>query len=233
VAEETGLIAPIGEWVLRRPARRRVPGIEAGTHADHGGESVGPSVAAERSVAAGGRVMEEYGVWAGRLKLELTESMIMGQGEQAVERLRDLKALGIALSIDDFGTGYSSLAYLKRFPIDELKIDQSFVRDIPGDVDDMRIAAAIIGMAHTLKLRVVAEGVETPEQLAFLKERECDAWQGYLYSKPLPAEEFAMRFLQVAINGSLLPDVTSFSGLARGWVAPLKRFTQQRMPLDL
>jgi len=141
-------------------------------------------------------LMEEFGVGPDWLEFELTESMLAGEQAATEMRLRELKALGIALSIDDFGTGYSSLAYLKRFPIDVLKIDQSFVRDIPHDRNDMEIAATIIAMAHTLKLRVVAEGVETPEQLTFLKERECDSWQGYLFSKPLPGEEFAMRFLQ-------------------------------------
>ena len=98
--------------------------------------------------------------------------------------------------MDNFGTGYSSLSYLNRFPIDSIKIDRSFIQDTPNDTEAVAITRTIIAMAHTLKLRVVAEGVETPEQLAFLKERECDAWQGYLYSKPLPAEEFAARFLQ-------------------------------------
>jgi EAL domain-containing protein (putative c-di-GMP-specific phosphodiesterase class I) len=116
--------------------------------------------------------------------------MIMHQGEHAVDLLHRLKALGVHLSIDDFGTGYSSLAYLKRFPIDELKIDRGFVRDIPADINDMEIAATIIAMARNLKLKVVAEGVETPEQLAFLARQGCHAYQGYLFSPPIAADRF-------------------------------------------
>ena len=196
VAEETGLIVPIGEWVLRTACAQARAWQDAGhtltIAVNLSARQLQQNDLSQRVAA----LMKEYGVGPGMLEIELTESMLAGDHSTTEVRLRELKALGIALSIDDFGTGYSSLAYLKRFPIDILKIDQSFVRDIPHDRNDMEIAATIIAMAHTLKLRVVAEGVETPEQLAFLKERECDAWQGYLYSKPLPAEEFAMRFLQ-------------------------------------
>jgi EAL domain-containing protein (putative c-di-GMP-specific phosphodiesterase class I) len=135
-----------------------------------------------------------YRVPPDRLKLELTESMIMGRGDDAVELLGQLKALGIRLSIDDFGTGYSSLAYLKRFPIDELKIDRSFVCDIPHDESDAEIAATIVAMARNLKLQVVAEGVETPEQAAFLVERGCTLCQGHLFYPALPADAFAQAF---------------------------------------
>ena len=196
VAEETGLIVPIGEWVLRAACAQARAWQDAGhtltIAVNLSARQLQQNDLSQRVAA----LMTEYGVGPGWLEIELTESMLAGDHSTTEVRLRELKALGIALSIDDFGTGYSSLAYLKRFPIDILKIDQSFVRDIPHDRNDMEIAATIIAMAHTLKLRVVAEGVETPEQLAFLKERECDAWQGYLYSKPLPAEEFAARFLQ-------------------------------------
>ena len=114
----------------------------------------------------------------------------MQQAESSVVTLGELKAMEINISIDDFGTGYSSLGYLKRFPIDVLKIDQSFVRDIPGDVDDAAIASTIVTMAHSLGLKVVAEGVETAAQLQFMREHSCDAMQGYHLSKPLPAEQF-------------------------------------------
>lgn len=196
VAEETGLIVPIGEWVLRTACAQ----VRAWRDAGHA-LTVAVNLSARQLQQADlaqrvAALMEEFGVGPDWLEFELTESMLAGEQAATEMRLRELKALGIALSIDDFGTGYSSLAYLKRFPIDVLKIDQSFVRDIPHDRNDMEIAATIIAMAHTLKMRVVAEGVETPEQLAFLKERDCDAWQGYLFSKPLPGEEFAMRFLQ-------------------------------------
>jgi EAL domain-containing protein (putative c-di-GMP-specific phosphodiesterase class I) len=113
----------------------------------------------------------------------------MSNAEATIHTLRELKALGVRISIDDFGIGYSSLSYLKRLPIDTLKIDQSFVRDITSDPDDAAIATAVIALAHTLKLRVVAEGVETQEQLAFLAARHCDRMQGYLFSRPLQAQE--------------------------------------------
>jgi len=114
----------------------------------------------------------------------------MQQAESSINTLRELKAMDMRISIDDFGTGYSSLSYLKRFPIDVLKIDQSFVRDIPGDADNAAIASTIITMAHSLGLKVVAEGVETKEQLNFMREHGCDAMQGYFLSKPLPADQF-------------------------------------------
>ncbi|MFH1813891.1 MAG: EAL domain-containing protein [Pseudomonadota bacterium] len=196
VAEETGLIVPIGEWVLRTACAQVRAWRDAGqvltVAVNLSARQLQQADLAQRVAA----LMAEFGIGPNWLEFELTESMLAGEQASTEMRLRELKALGIALSIDDFGTGYSSLAYLKRFPIDVLKIDQSFVRDIPHDRNDMEIAATIIAMAHTLKMRVVAEGVETLEQLAFLKERDCDAWQGYLYSKPLPGEEFAMRFLQ-------------------------------------
>jgi len=137
-----------------------------------------------------GDAIRRHDLPAERLKLEITESLIMAQGKEAETLLRSIKALGVKLSIDDFGTGYSSLAYLKRFPIDELKIDRSFVRDIPDDKDDTEIAATIIAMARNLRLNVVAEGVETDQQAAFLTERGCDFYQGYLFSPALPSAEF-------------------------------------------
>ena len=125
--------------------------------------------------------------------IELTESMIMANPNESVAALRMIKEMGLKLSVDDFGTGYSSLSYLKRFPLDELKVDRSFVKDIPGDADDAAITAAIIVLAHSLGLSVVAEGVETAEQLAFLKNVGCDEYQGYFFSKPLPEPAFVER----------------------------------------
>ena len=126
----------------------------------------------------------------GKIVLELTESMMMSDAESSIALLASLKALGPSLSIDDFGTGYSSLAYLKRFPLDELKIDRSFVIGLAKDETDASIVRAIIALAHSLEFRVVAEGVETEEQLAALRRLGCDVFQGYFFSRPLPAEEF-------------------------------------------
>lgn len=191
VAEETGLIGAIGEWVLREACRQAAQWGRGGL----------PELAVAVNVSARqlwqaelparvASILRDTGLDPGRLELELTESVIMGQETLAAERFGQLKSLGVKLAIDDFGTGYSSLAYLKRFPIDVLKIDRSFVRDIPGDADDMEIAAAIVAMARALRLTVVAEGVETPAQLAFLAEKACYAYQGYLFSPPVPADEF-------------------------------------------
>ena len=135
-----------------------------------------------RAVLAETRLPSRY------LELEITETALMEDGPENETKLAALKALGVRIAIDDFGTGYSSLAYLKRFPIDKLKIDQSFVRDIPQDTSNMEIAAAIIAMARNLKLEVLAEGVEAEAQLAFLKRHGCDVAQGYLFGQPVEAE---------------------------------------------
>ena len=190
LAEETGLILPLGEWVLRTACTQAKAWMNAGglpllLAVNLSARQFQQPDLIDRVRA----VLLDTGLPSTCLELEITESTLMEQGQQAVSTLAALKELGIRLAIDDFGTGYSSLAYLKRFPIDKLKIDQSFVRDIPYDSNDMEIAAAIIALARNLHLEVLAEGVETEEQLAFLCERGCNTCQGYLFSRPVPAEE--------------------------------------------
>jgi EAL domain-containing protein (putative c-di-GMP-specific phosphodiesterase class I) len=138
------------------------------------------------------RVLDETGLDATLLELELTESLLMKNTDEALATLTRLKDRGIKLSIDDFGTGYSSLGYLTRFPVDRVKIDQSFVRDLATDPNDAAIAKAVIAMAHSLRLSATAEGVETAEQLAFLRGHRCNEVQGYYFSRPLPPDQLAM-----------------------------------------
>ena len=141
-------------------------------------------------------ILEATGVAPENLELELTEGVVMSEAAGAVEALERLSTMGIQIAIDDFGTGYSSLSYLKRFPIDRLKIDQSFVRDIVTDTDDWAISSAIISMGHSLRLLVIAEGVEHVEQLEMLRRQGCDEVQGYHFSVPLPADDFAVLLRQ-------------------------------------
>jgi EAL domain-containing protein (putative c-di-GMP-specific phosphodiesterase class I) len=135
------------------------------------------------------RVLEETGLAPGCLEIELTESLVMEDVEGAIRTMVELKNMGVKLSIDDFGTGYSSLSYLRRFPVDVLKIDRSFVRDIPGNVDDMAMVSAIIELARGLRMRVIAEGVETEAQLDYLKRRGCDEVQGHVYARAAPGAD--------------------------------------------
>ena len=191
LAEETGLIVPLGEWVLRTAAAQNKAWQKSGLPP----LVVAVNLSARQFqhhdlVESVARVLKETGLDARWLELEITESIAMQNADYTIIILRDLKEMGIQISMDDFGTGYSSLSYLKKFPIDTLKIDQSFVRDLSTDANDAAIANAIIVLAHSLKLKVVAEGVETAEQKAFLKEHDCDKTQGYLFSNPVPAALF-------------------------------------------
>ncbi len=190
LAEITSLILPIGVWTLRTACAQIKKWQEEG----HPHLSVAVNLSARQFsqpevVEHVKRALRETGLSARSLDLEITESHAMANAEATIHTLRELKALGVRISIDDFGIGYSSLSYLKRLPIDTLKIDQSFVRDITSDPDDAAIATAIIALAHTLKLRVVAEGVETQQQLEFLSTRQCDRMQGFLFSRPLAAAD--------------------------------------------
>jgi diguanylate cyclase (GGDEF)-like protein len=193
LAEETGLIVPIGEWVLRTACARNKSWQEQGLPPLCIAVNLSArQFAYENLVQDVARVLNETGLDATLLEIEITESMVMHDPEHAIELLNKLKAMGINISIDDFGTGYSSLSYLKRFPIDSLKIDRSFIKDLPLDGNDAAITRAIIAMAHGLKLKVIAEGTETGEQLSFLRADECDEMQGFYFSKPLPEHEFAL-----------------------------------------
>ena len=191
LAEETGLIVPIGEWVLRTACRQCKAWQDAGLPAVTVAVNISARQFREKNLfQLVETILAETGLAPGRLELEVTESVIMHDVQQVIASLQAFREMGVRLSVDDFGTGYSSLSYLKRFPVDRLKIDQSFVRDLSTDADDVAIAQAIITLGHTLNLRVIAEGVETPEQLTFLRNHQCDEMQGYLFGKPMPAAEF-------------------------------------------
>ncbi|MFQ5455075.1 MAG: EAL domain-containing protein [Nitrospirota bacterium] len=191
IAEETGLIIPIGEWVLHTACEQTRSWHIAGFPSLCISVNLsGLQFKQQNLIEMIDRVLKETGLDCNCLELEITESIIMEDAESTLMKLCELKNMGIHLSIDDFGTGYSSLTYLKRFPIDILKIDQSFVRDITSDPDDSMIVQTIITMAHSLKMKVIAEGVETAEQLSFLQSHQCDEIQGYYFSRPIAAEPF-------------------------------------------
>jgi diguanylate cyclase (GGDEF)-like protein/PAS domain S-box-containing protein len=188
LAEETGLILPIGEWVLRTSCAQCKAYQDAGLPLVRVAVNLSSRQFQDpRLVAMVTEVLKETGLDPDYLDLEITEGTAMRDVEFTVDTLRELRAMGVHVSIDDFGTGYSSLAYMSRFPVDSVKIDGSFVGDAPANPDDAAIVTAIIALARTLNLRAVAEGVETKEQLAVLKERQCHEAQGYLWGKPVPA----------------------------------------------
>lgn len=191
LAEGNGLIVTIGEWVLRTACLQSKSWQDAGFDPLR----IAVNLSARQFQQPGlfelvAQVLKDTGLDPNFLELELTEGSIMKDPNQAIRKLHELKAMGIQISVDDFGTGYSSLNYLKRFPIDTLKVDQSFVRDINTDPDNEAIVSAIITLAHALKLNVIAEGVETQEQLESLRVLRCDEVQGFLFSQPLSVAEF-------------------------------------------
>jgi diguanylate cyclase (GGDEF)-like protein/PAS domain S-box-containing protein len=190
LAEETGLIVPIGAWVLEQVCRdaQRWRASLPGGRPLLVAINVSPRQFESGLAATFGAIMASSGIDPGTVCLEVTEGIVMRDAELAITTLRELKALGFRISIDDFGTGFSSLAYLKRFPLDELKIDKSFVDGLGTDPEDTAIVAAVMGMAHALDLGVVAEGVETADQAARLRTLGCDEAQGYYYGRPAPAE---------------------------------------------
>jgi diguanylate cyclase (GGDEF)-like protein/PAS domain S-box-containing protein len=192
VAEDTGLIVPIGRWVLRRACEQNMEWQQRGLLPISMAVNLSPRQFKDPNLLDDiVDVLEQTSMPPELLELEITESMIMSNVDQAVERLTAIKSLGVRLAIDDFGTGYSSLSQLKRFPIDTLKVDRSFIRDIPANAEDRAITEAIIAMGKTLGVTIVAEGVETIEQRAFLGTRDCDEMQGYYFSKPTHPDQFA------------------------------------------
>jgi len=190
LAEELGLIDAIGDWVLRTAANQALAWHRAGLPPIR----VAVNISAQQLYAPGfldslRRALADIGLQPGVLELEITESVMMQRTQHVAELLNAIRSLGVHLSVDDFGTGYSSLAYLKRLPIQYLKIDRSFVNDVPADADDVTIVRAVIALAHSLRLQVVAEGVENRAQLEFLRSEGCDEIQGYLISRPVPADQ--------------------------------------------
>ncbi len=191
IAEECGLILAIGEWVLREACEQGKRWLDQDIHFGQLAVNVsGVQIKDSALVEQVSTIINECEFPASCLELEITEGFIMQQAQFAISQLEGLRQLGLTLAIDDFGTGYSSLSYLKQLPIQKLKIDQSFIRDIPDDLDDMAISNAVIALGDSLDLKVIAEGVETKEQASFLKKAGCSQGQGFLYSRPVPAEDF-------------------------------------------
>jgi EAL domain-containing protein (putative c-di-GMP-specific phosphodiesterase class I) len=191
LAEETGLIVPIGEWAMRTACLQSKAWQDAGLPAVVVALNISARQFREKNLLqVVAKILAETGFDPTQLELEVTESVIMHDEQRVIAALHAFRDMGVRLSVDDFGTGYSSLNILKRFPVNRLKIDQSFVRNIATDADNAAIARAVIALGHSMNLRVIAEGVETAEQLAFLRRNQCDEMQGYLFDKPMPAGEF-------------------------------------------
>jgi EAL domain-containing protein (putative c-di-GMP-specific phosphodiesterase class I) len=187
-AEETGVIVPIGEWILRQACLRNMAWLTAGLTPVSIAVNISPRQFRRVDLPAlVRRILDETGHPPELLELEITESMVMDDVGRAIEIMKELAAMGVHLAIDDFGSGYSSLLYLKRFPVQRLKVDRNFVKDIMTDANDAAIAGAVVALAKAMHLEVVAEGIETEEQLAFFLEKGCEFCQGYLFSKPLDA----------------------------------------------
>jgi diguanylate cyclase (GGDEF)-like protein len=204
IAEECGFIVPIGRWVLREACRQARAWQDAGLPPLPIAINISAVELRAKDFVAGVRVvLLETRLEPRYLELELTETFLMQDSKSTAAVLRALKAMGLQLALDDFGTGYSSLSYLRRFPIDTLKIDRSFVRDLTMDADDASIVSAVISMGKSLHMRVVAEGVETPEHLAFLQEQRCPEGQGYYFSPPVSAVEFAQLLGRIGAETAL------------------------------
>lgn len=201
LAEQSGLILPLGTWVLSTACKQLV---EWSQRADMAELTLSVNVSVHQFrrpdfVTQVQSVMERTGVHPPRLKLELTESSLVHDMEDIIQKMEALKAMGVGFSLDDFGTGYSSLTYLKRLPLDQLKIDQSFVSDVLTDPNDAAIAHMVIELGKSLGFSVIAEGVETQGQCDFLKQNDCNLFQGYLFSKPVPIDQFTEYFLSHSV----------------------------------
>lgn len=226
VAEETGLIVPIGDWVLRQACRQMRKWLDDGMTPVRVAVNLSAKQFRHADLAAVVKsALSEANLEPGYIELELTESAVMHNPEQSAATLQMLSAMGVHISIDDFGTGYSSLSYLRRFPLDKLKIDRSFIRDLMTNPDDGSIVRAIISLAHSLRLRVVAEGVETVEQLNFLRELGCDQYQGFYCSPAVPADSFVTLIQKLRAER---PDMTEADMLRTQ--SRLSAFTPEPVP---
>jgi EAL domain-containing protein (putative c-di-GMP-specific phosphodiesterase class I) len=190
VLEETGMVVEVGDWALRTACEQHMKWLDAGLPPIRIAVNLSARQLREPTFVENfEKIMKETGVTSDSLELEITESMLMSDSHNSVIALDQLHNMGMHVAMDDFGTGYSSLSYLKKFPIDTIKIDRSFVADIATDTDDAEIIRTIITMGHTLNRRVVAEGVETEEQLSLLRQYKCDEIQGYFFSRPQRADD--------------------------------------------
>ena len=197
IAEQIGQIVPLGNWILKEVCRQHSEWVADGMAPLRVSVNVSGHQFSDKDLCRSLRaVLKQHNMNPVNLMLEITESVLMGDVDSSIQTLHDIRALGLSLSIDDFGTGYSSLSYLKLFPIEELKIDRSFIIDVSKSKSDAAIVRAIIALADGLELDLVAEGVETEEQLQFLNDNGCTTIQGYYYSKPLTADRFKQFVLE-------------------------------------
>ena len=224
IAEESGLIVPIGDWALHEACRQNKAWQDAGLPPIAVCVNVSARQFRENHiVCAVAQALAESGLEPKYLELELTESLVMQDVDRAIETMKELRALGVRLSIDDFGTGYSSLSALKRFPVERLKIDRSFIQDLPDDEDDCAVASAIISLGQKLNLKVIAEGVETEEQIAFLRDNHCDELQGFHFSRPVAADAIPALLVQLAAASAARPTKSRPSRRPRAVRGPRRR----------
>jgi EAL domain-containing protein (putative c-di-GMP-specific phosphodiesterase class I) len=206
MAEETDLIFPLGEWCLTEACRQLISWKQTGLIGLRVSVNVSPNQFHQKNfVETVAQALAETGIDPQTLQLEITETSLIRSADHVVTRLRELKEMGLLVAIDDFGVGYSSLGYLKQLPIDMLKIDRSFVSEVSSDPDDAALVMAIITLAHNLRLKVLAEGVENEDQLRFLRLLRCDEGQGYLFGKAAPSDVFRAKTIQVAGNQASPP----------------------------